>query len=467
MFRSGPIGRVIGFACFIFFAAVRSGSAAAEMLEAVVEVEESITTCANPDNGAGPLWCYGAPLLVRVGNDVFASIMETGKNVPPLCNTRWRLFRRSDNGWKLIQSEAAFREREPCPLVAFSDGNLFLSVNPSTQPPGTKYGPCDPHLLKFSAKDAERAGERLPAAWAEGAKFTDHSYRGFAADGTRGELLALNIDSPTGRYFWSYRDKSGAWSRNGRIAFPIRACYPEVALRDGSAHVLAIGDIVEPVKEWREYKFEKTQRTWDYVFRRLFYTWTPDIARTEFAAPIELDAVESTAGHISNLDLWLDGNGAGHLLYLKTTISSALIRDRFFPGRPIVTSLEHVVLKDGHVVERRTLLQGGEGAGSEIPGHARLHATGDGRLFVVYLCQGRTAEGKPISENRILQIRPTREGLRPATIRLQEPFRTFFTATERGGSRPSHILDLFGTGRNGTLLRYARVALREDRQVTR
>ena len=467
MFRSGPIGRVIGFAGLIFLTAVRSGSSAAETPKPVVEVEESIATCSSPDNGAGPLWCYGAPLLVRVGGDVFASVMETGKDVQPLCNTRWRLFRRTDGGWKLAQSEAAFREREPCPIAALADGSVFLSVNPSTQPPGTKYGPCDPHLLRFSAKDAERAGEAIRPIWAPGFKFTDHSYRGFGADGPSGELLALNIDSPTGRYFWSFRDQSGAWSRNGTIAFPIRACYPEVALRERSAHVLAIGDIVEPVKEWREYKFDKTQRTWDYVFRRLFYTWTPDITRADFAVPLEIDSVDSTAGHISNLDLWLDRDGAAHLLYLKTTIASGLIRDRFFPGKPIVTSLEYVVLKAGQVVERRALLRGGEGAGSETPGHARLHATGDGRLFAVYFCQGRTAEGKPVSENRILQILPPREDVRPATISLQEPFRSFFTATERGGSKPSPILDLFGTGRDGSVLRYARVALPEDRQVTR
>ena len=29
-----------------------------------VEVEEVVATCPSPDNGAGPLWCYGAPLVV-------------------------------------------------------------------------------------------------------------------------------------------------------------------------------------------------------------------------------------------------------------------------------------------------------------------------------------------------------------------------------------------------------------------
>ena len=45
-------------------------------------------------------------------------------------------------------------------------------------------------------------------------------------------------------------------SRTGRL--PIRACYPQVALRDRAAHVLAIGDIVEPNEAWRAHKKEAT-----------------------------------------------------------------------------------------------------------------------------------------------------------------------------------------------------------------
>jgi len=60
-------------------------------------------------------------------------------------------------------------------------------------------------------------------------------------------------------------------------------------------------------------------------------------------------------------------------------------------------------------------------------------------------------------ENRLLQIRPTREA--PIRIDLEEPFHTFFTAAERGGSVPSKTIDLFGIGRDSSILRYARVQL--------
>ncbi|MBT5711133.1 hypothetical protein HOI71_08840, partial [Candidatus Poribacteria bacterium] len=43
----------------------------------VVEVEDTVATYAPANNGAGPLWCYGAPLIARVGDRVYASALET------------------------------------------------------------------------------------------------------------------------------------------------------------------------------------------------------------------------------------------------------------------------------------------------------------------------------------------------------------------------------------------------------
>ena len=431
---------------------------AEELGGAVVEVEEVVCTYVPPDNGAGPLWCYGAPLLVRRGENVFVSASETGEDVPKLCNTRWRLFRRGEKSWELVQTPDGFREREPCPVVGFWDGRLFLSVNASVSPPGTHYGSCDPHLLELSAKTPGKPAKPLRPVWEGETRFTDHSYRGISSDGARGEILLLNIHSQTGEQFWAFLDGDGKWSGQGRIRFPIRACYPQVALRERAGHVLAIGDIVEPNAEWRAYKRQQTGREWDYVFRRLFYTWTPDVTRTDFAEPLELENVDSTAGYIRNLDLWLDSQGCAHILYLKMPVQSALLRDKFFPEKKVTTSLEHAVVRDGEVVRRSTLLKGGEGASGEIPGNARFYATADGRLFVVYYCGGKDEKGKAVSENRILQILP-RRGPKPIRIPLKHPFTTFFTATERGGSLPSNTIDLFGSGRESGTLRYARVRL--------
>ena len=424
----------------------------------VVEVEETVVKYASPDNGAGPLWCYGAPLLARVGERVFVSVSETGEGVPPLCNTRWRLYAREKSGWVVKQSEADYREREPCPLGALSRDRLVLSVNPSTQPPGTKYGPCEPQALRFSTRALDAAPEILSPRWVEGHTFTDHSYRGFAVDAKAHEFLLLNIDAKTSEQNWSFYNRKQEWAATGKIQFPIRACYPQTALRRRAAHVLAVGDIVEPTPEWRQFKKEKTGRDWDYVFRRLFYAWTPNVTRQDFCAPIEIDTVDATAGHITNLDVWIDAQGTAYLLYLKRPVQNDLMRDRYFPALPLVSSLECVAVKDGVIIKRITLVMGGEKQAGPEPHYARFQALPDGTLDVISYVTETRPDGKRVEQNRLQAVLPQVGEASP--ISFQEPFRMFFTATERGGSKPSKILDLFGIGNDGNVLRYGRVKIR-------
>ncbi|MBT5534478.1 hypothetical protein HOK31_15535 [Candidatus Poribacteria bacterium] len=416
----------------------------------VVEVEDTVATYAPANNGAGPLWCYGAPLIARVGDRVYASALETGVDVEPLCNTRWRLFAREDDGaWELIGHATEFDTREPCPLGATQDGRVFLSINPLIDLSGRRSGPSDPQLLEFTSPAPGAEPQALDVPWAGGHTFTEHSYRGFAVDGEAGEQLAMNIDSPTGDQFWAHRDAGGNWTNAGRVPFPIRSCYPQVSLRHGGGHVLAIRDIVEPVDERREYKFEQTQRKWDYVFRRLFYAWTPDISSEQFGDAIEIDDVDATSGHISNLDMFIADDGAAHILYLRRTVQSTSMRDRFFPDERIAADLVHVVLRDGIEASRQTLIAGGEGTSGLQPAYGRFHRDADGGLHVVYAASGT---------NGLIALTDDGPG-EPVTIPLEEPFGTFFTATERGGSPPSDTLDLFGIGREGQVLRYARVQL--------
>jgi hypothetical protein len=437
-------------------AASASGGTAAPF----VEVEEVITTYASADNGAGPMWCYGSPLLVRNAQDVFVSSIETGKGVRPLCNTRWQLWQRASDGWQLRQHEAEFKQREPCPLVGLPDGRLFLSVNPSLHSPNTRSGPCRPLILQFATTRPAEPFQTLQPAWHPDAEFTDHSYRGFAADARTGELLLLNINNNrAGCPYVSYCDRDGVWHPRGRICFPIRACYPQVALADRAAHVLAIGDIVEPVEEWREFKFETTHRNWDYVFRRLFYAHAPDIAKGEFSAPIELETVDATGGHISNWDLYTSNDGTAHLLYLVRPYPSGPFRDKFFPGQELYSLLVHTVLKDGRLLSRETILRVPDASPAPLrPSFGRFHTLPDGKLLAVLFASWTDDAGQPHSGNCLLPIAPKGPPT-PIPLDLKHPLTTFFTNTPRGGSEPSRTLDLFGTGDDPLTLRYARVRL--------
>jgi hypothetical protein len=445
--------------CFCGFSA-RCDAAAddKENVRCTIEAEEVVTRYAPADNGAGPLWCYGSTVIARQGGDVYLSVIETGQGVPPLCNTRWQLWHRSSDGWRIEQSEKQYRQREPCPIGLFQDGPIFLSVNPSTEPAGTKYGPCNPQVLEFNPENLSSEPKIHAPAWADGTHFTDHSYRGFAADGVRGELLLLNIHAKTSDQFVSYRDRQGRWHARGKITFPIRACYPQVALRDGSAHVMAIGDIVEPVAEWRKLKFEKTKREWDYVFRRLFYTYSDDISKANFCAPIEIDTVENTAGHIQNLDLYIDASGAAHVLYLKRPHQYDFIRDKYFPGQAMTAQLEYAVVKKGSVVSRKTLARTSEDPAGFEPSFGRFHISQAGDLYVIAAGMGFKPDGRTFG-NYIGKVEAGNDQPDFDRIPLKHPFGNFFTNTPRGGSVPSDVIDLFGTADDSPNLRYARIRI--------
>ncbi len=197
-------------------------------------------------------------------------------------------------------------------------------------------------------------------------------------------LLLLSINARSSEQFVSFKDSSGKWEEKGKIEFPVRSCYPQVALRDRAAHVLAIGDIVEPNKQWQKLKYEKLNRKWDYVFRRLFYTYSPDIEKTPFSKPLEIDSVEKTGGHITNLDLYIDASGTSHILYIKRPHQYGFLRDKYFPNEPMTVSLEYMQIKHGKITERRTIAKSAPGNTKELsPSYGRFHVNSKSNLWVI------------------------------------------------------------------------------------
>ncbi|HUT32424.1 MAG TPA: hypothetical protein VNE39_03005 [Planctomycetota bacterium] len=426
-----------------------------------VVAEEVIATYADPNNGSGPMWCYGSPTIVREGERVLAIVPETGKDAKPLCNTRWQLFvREPGRGWERAQAGAKFDEREPCPLVRLPGGRILLSVNPAIRqngqyPDGRTTHACEPHLLEFSAADPRKPPVALKPKWDKAYAFTEHSYRGIAADRLAGEILLLNILAHEGQA-WSHLDRTGSWSRQGMVVFPRRACYPQVALRNRAAHILAISDIIEPNPTWRAFKKKVTGRDWDYDFRNLYFTWTPDITKAPFAAAVTVASREETCGHIRNLDMWIGPDGDAHILYLDRNIWHAFIRNEFFRGTPITVSLVYARVREGKVVEQRTVVEHVENqpAKALVPSYAALHATADGRLVVLYHVNGGEAAG-----NYALQLVPKSDPP-PARLPLKLPLASFFAATERLGTEPSDTIDLYGPGPEPHTIRYAQVKIR-------
>ena len=442
--------------------------ARAAQLAPIVEIEEEVYTYTNANNGAGPMWCSGSTSLVRSGDQLFASGLETVPDAKPLTNCRWMLFHRDANGWKRVRVDEG-RTREPSPLAAFQDGRVFLSANPTLgtgpQPNG---GPARPEVLEFAAKNPSSSPLTLMPIWQGEPKFTEHSYRSFAADGVAGELVLFQNIGYT-HAEWTFRDRTGKWSAQGQLKWPwgaeydkpepIRVCYPNVALHDRAVYFFGVSDVVEPYQAWRAFKRELTGQQWDYDFRRLFYTWTPDITQQPFAEWVEIASRDKTCGWLSPGDLWLAPSGDLHLLWSERAIDERL-RAKFFPDAKQSHALNYAVVRDGKVIRRRTLMESTEDKPGIIGSAGRFHTTLDHRLFVVCYCSGTESGGRRVAENRILEMLPDGSVSPAVRLPLAKPFTSYFTTTVRGGSPPSPTLEMLGTrAGTGNTISYAKVRL--------
>jgi len=455
------------FACLLLFLAFVPMTQAA--VQPVVEIEEEVYRYEPADNGAGPMWCHGSTCLVRIGDEIFASGLETLDDAKPLNNCRWMLFHRGQDGWEKVCFDPSGRTREPCPVAGFADGRLFLSVNPTlVEDPNTYSGPARPEILAFAARKPSQPERTLLPGWAGQPKFSEHSYRSFAADGPNGELVLFqNIGY--GHAEWAFLNRDGRWSHQGQLKWPwgaeydkpgpIRVCYPNVALKDRAVHFCGVSDIIEPNETWRAFKKELTGRKWDYDFRRLFYTWTDDITTETFKPWVEIASREKTCGWISPGDLWIAPDGKVHILWTERALDERL-REKFFPNARQSHALNYAVVKEGKVLLRQTLLMAEEGGAGVQPGRGRFHVTADNRLFVFFYVSGSSAGGQPVSENRLLEIRADGTASPAVRVPLAKPFGSFYTATIRAGSPPSSTLELLGN-QQGTshTISFARIRL--------
>jgi len=435
----------------------------------VVEIEEEVYHFEPSNNGSGPLWCHGSTCIVRVRNDCFASGIETLPGVKPLNNCRWLLFGRGSDGWKQVQADPVGRTREPSPLVAFPDGRVFLSANPTESTASASGGgPTRPEILQFSAARPSTPFVRLMPGWDGTPAFTEHSYRSFAADGPNQELILFQNVGYT-HAEWAFRDRHGQGIAKGKLRWPwgadyakpqpIRICYPTVALQDRAVHFCGVSDIIEPNAAWRAYKKELTGRDWDYDFRRLFYTWVPDLRTGKFCPWVEIASREKTCGWIFPGDLWVSPDGAAHVTWTERALDERL-RKRFYPGLAQTQALNYAVLRAGRVAYRSSLVVAREGESTVIPSYPRFQVTPDNRLFVFFFASGTDPNGHRVAENRVLEIYPDGACSAQVKVPLRYPLSSYFTATVRGGSPPSTTLDLLGHRlATASMISYARVRL--------
>jgi len=190
----------------------------------------------------------------------------------------------------------------------------------------------------------------------------------------------------------------------------------------------------------------------------LFYTWSPDILTGKFSDWVEIASRDKTCGWITPGDIWVAPDGAAHLVWTERAIDERL-REKFFPDAVQSYALNYAIVREGKVVMRRTLLLAEEGKSREIPRLPRFQVTPENRLFVFYYISGADATGKPVSQNRIMELHRDGSNSPPMRVPLRYPMNNYFTATVRGGSLPSEVLDLLGTRAGDRSINYARVRL--------
>jgi hypothetical protein len=446
-----------------------------------VITENIVAELKKQNNGAGAMWNIGSPISVRHNNKVFVTIPEVCEKAIPLCNTRWQLFMKENKKeWELVQKNGLFDEREPCPIVRFKNGDLFISTNPAEElrswhPEGYYTWLCKPKLLRLDLNCPYKAPKIINPKWSKKYEFTDHSYRGMGADSKNEELILFNVEGYEG-YAWSYFNKDGEWTSNGDIKFPERGCFPMVSLKDKKAWVITVEDIVEPNIRWKEHKSLMTGERWDYVFRKLYFTYNPNVSNEEFKDPIVIANYGENAGSVMPRDLLVDEDDNVHILYIAKNIEKQIIRDKFFPNMPMFTDLVHCKISKDNVKENNVLLRYYDNATIReenksklarrshydnnikdttfitdeiIPVDAILHRDEKRNIYAVFLC--RTKSGDSLY---IMQLTPdfTPVPLKipvkyPPSSKMRDGERMALrisSASERMGSDPSSTLDIFG-----------------------
>jgi len=476
----------------------QSGQAAPRPAPFEVRVEAEEVVCPLPayevtNNGSGMFWDSGCTQLVRVGDRLFVSAFEAVPGAAPLNNARWALYERGTAGWKLCQRDTKDRTREPCPLAVRHAGRVLMSVNPTLAPlipappdvdkkkmlPGGgdlrhqwRGGPARPEFLEFAPAHPEQEPKHLVPPWNGEPKFTEHSYRTFAADGARGEfILFQNIGSTHSQ--WAFLDRAGGW-KTGQLVWPegedtryspyhdqrARVNYPNAILSNRQVHFIG----TSPYNIWKRIDPLKTEtwgrEKWGARMRRIHYAWTPDITASPFMAWTVVADTMDDGGTLTLGDSWLAADGRVHVVWLQEPIHPKL-RDVHFPDIQRDWRLWYGVLKEGKLLAKRVLFSGGETTGPVQPtGRPRFHVAPDQTLYILYNLTGTTPATK--EQTGSYAVRVEADGAISSAVRipLQRPLTgTFFTATPRSGNRLAEAADLLlaDTLDGKPVARYARI----------
>ena len=433
----------------------------------VVEIENDIYSFEPAHNGAGPLWSHGSTIVARADDVVYVAGLETLPDQKPLHNCRWLLFQHRHDVWNLVYRDESGRTREPSPVGLLRNRELLVTCNPTLTQPGEYSGLAEPTVYRFDTTGIRSECTKELPVWKDQPRFTEHSYRTVVADSEYNEVLYIqNVGMDVAHM--SFLESGGKWSGVGYIRWPyadeyqepqpLRLCYPNVIMRDRAVHFLGVSDVVEPMQEWKRSKYEVTGREWDYVFRRLFYAYTPNIKDHLFGQWVEIANFDATAGHVQNNDIWLSPDGTIHLIWCEIN-TDVRLKKKFFPDKDLVYSLKYLIMRNGKIQTSQTLARICEQEDGRRPQFARFHILSDGTLVVLASFVPNTPTSDQVTVYCLAEIPTGSTTLKWIDVPLSGSFSgAFFTNTVRGGSMPSDIIDVVGISPNkANTVGYARI----------
>lgn len=433
--------------------------AAADRLQVTVAVDEVATTHGDFGHAMYALWNHGSTSIVRLGDTVVASGIARLPDREPLNNVVCLLGTRKGGGaWQWAPMDVSGPTREPCPLgLIAGEDKVVVTTSRVTDFDTRFYAAVEPAVVTYRLDEGRAERDATVEPWSprdDVGLFWDHSRRSVAVDPDAARVFMMVNAGPSHSHAeWMVHDFDKGSTVKGKVEWPklklpkgqaAVLAYAQSALRGQGGHLFAVLDVPEPVKAWNTFKTRGDPKAWDYVFRRLYYSWTPRISAEPFGDWVEVANVEGTAGEIRAGDLSVEADGTVHLVWTEYQTWPPALKDTFFPDLEQVYRLQYAKISKGEVVSRRTLLASRENDKGNVgaPTTARFHRLADGRLVVIYSLLARPPRWA--TTNSLMVLGEDGAPGQIIDLALSRPMISFFTASERAGSSPSDSIDLFG-----------------------
>ena len=401
-----------------------------------------------------PTHDYQASHLLRVGDRVFFSTAQRLTDRAGMCNVYPRLYeKRGDGEWKPVFSDEAAYQMDAGHLLRLGNDRLAMTLNP----PKARYPkeqrtflvPCTPVVYLFDISDGVKLIGIREIPWDKpDHPFKSHSYRSSCVDTENGNVFFTNIHYPEEKHVYSLTDNGLRPIRCGTLEFPCRACYHNIAMKNGETYLFAMQDIIEPNEEWYRYnrqRYDEKNMGFDYVFRTVYLNYSPDIAKEEFRPSVTVCSMADTCGLIDNLDCCYTADGDMVFLAHERNIAADYMRDRFFPGVPMYSELCLYRLRGGEVKERVLIDRADEGGEWSLSYNGFIHTAANGEQYLVWVRKAPQENGL----SRMAVYIKKADGPHRPPHKILERTGTFshrvFGNRIRHGAQRSDLVELFWT----------------------